>query len=136
MEKEHDRNSTEDILNRLEQIEQSFGKTMDRIMQLTDKQTELHFQEREKENKRRHLRVVICCAIVCTSIIIYQINYMDYNSRMNELYFNKIKILEERVNQCEKGYFEDSGKNQKLDLPSLIRESDRAVIQVDDGNEY
>ena len=119
MEKEHDNNSTEDILNRLEQIEQSFGKTMDRIMQLTDKQTELHFQEKEKENKRKHWIVIICCAIICASIITYQINYMDYNSRMNELYFNKIKNLEERVEQYEKSNFKDSGKNQKLDLSSL-----------------
>ena len=124
LEKEHDRNSTEDILNRLEQIEQSFGKTMDRIMQLTDKQTELHFQEREKENKRRHLTVVICCAIICASVIIYQINYMDYNSRMNELYFNKIKNLEERVEQYEKSNFKDSGENQKLDLSSLDKTDD------------
>lgn len=124
MEKEHDRNSTEDILNRLEQIEQSFGKTMDRIMQLTDKQTELHFQEREKENKRKHWRVIICCAIICASIITYQINYMDYNSRMNELYFNKIKNLEERVEQYEKSNFKDSGKNQKLDLSSLDKTDD------------
>ena len=124
MEKEHDNNSTEDILNRLEQIEQSFGKTMDRIMQLTDKQTELHFQEKEKENKRKHWRVIICCAIICASIITYQINYMDYNSRMNELYFNKIKNLEERVEQYEKSNFKDSGENQKLDLSSLDKTDD------------
>ena len=124
MEKEHDNNSTEDILNRLEQIEQSFGKTMDRIMQLTDKQTELHFQERAKENKRRHCRVIVCCAIICASIITYQINYMDYNSRMNELYFNKIKNLEERVEQYEKSNFKDSGENQKLDLSSLEKTDD------------
>lgn len=124
MGKEHDNNSTEDILNRLEQIEQSFGKTMDRIMQLTDKQTELHFQEREKENKRKHWRVIVCCAIICASIITYQINYMDYNSRMNELYFNKIKNLEERVEQYEKSNFKDSGENQKLDLSSLDKTDD------------
>ena len=104
-------------------------------MQLTDKQTELHFKEREKENKRKHWRVIICCAIICASIITYQINYMDYNSRMNELYFNKIKNLEEKVNKYEKSGFKDSGKNQKLDLPSLISENDKAVIQADDGKE-
>lgn len=98
------------IIHRLEEIEISFDNTIKRILELSNKQTELHFAERERENKRKTVRSILCCLIICICVLFYQSLYLDYNSHMNEKYFHKINYIDERVDEL---YEKSIQENQK-----------------------
>lgn len=92
--------SCEDVLSRLDELESTFTQTMNRILDITSKQTKMHFDLLEKQSKERTRKNILVCIIVCFSLLVYSLNYMNYTAT----YLKKIDKIE---TQLQKGGEED-----------------------------
>ena len=89
------------ILKRLDEFEESFNLTVNRLLTLTERQSELHFAEKEKENKRKNKRVIIISIALVIGILGYSITYFNYSREMNKIYFSKIIEQESTISDIQ-----------------------------------
>ena len=66
----------------------------------------MHFDLLEKESKARIRKNILLCIIVCFSLLVYSLNYMNYSST----YYGKINSIEKRIDKIEKGGEEENGR--------------------------